>query len=275
MPVKKDAHGLEQCLEWEGTRWSDVGVTVPCGSSVSSVSDSDQPEPTRFDAPSASELKALKAAAKAKAEQVVPFCPTGFHQGKWKDTKGDYRYYCKFGPANGKDSQSSEQCLEWEGTHWNDTGATVSCISTVSNVSESEFKAAKKKEDKETGIVHLHLKVLKATWVTLYTTDDNGYRHTRSRPIQRLTAVSLESKGQSVFDILCYGTSWSIGVGSDTQMDSCPTLQVGETYLMDVNGRTLERDVPNTNKHAAWQVLELCNPAPSGCQQISTLRDRE
>ena len=66
-----------------------------------------------------------------------------------------------------------------------------------------------------------------------------------------------------------------IGVGSDTQMDSCPTLQVGETYLMDVNGRTLERDVPNTNKHAAWQVLELCNPAPSGCQQISTLRDRE
>ena len=89
MPVKKDAHGLEQCLEWEGTRWSDVGVTVPCGSSVSSVSDSDQPEPTRFDAPSASELKALKAPAKAKAEQVVPFCPTGFHQGKWKDTKGD------------------------------------------------------------------------------------------------------------------------------------------------------------------------------------------
>lgn len=210
LPVTKDTHGLEQCLEWEGTHWSDLGVTVPCGSSVSSVSDTDQPEPNRFDVPSASELKAMKvAAAKAKAEQAE--------------------------------------------------------------------QAAKEKErqDKESGIAHLHLKVVKATWVTLGTTDANGYRHTQSRPIQRLTAVSLESKGQSVFDILCYGTSWSDSFGMSTQMNSCPALQVGETYLMDVGGRTVERDVPKTNKRVAWQVLELCNPAPSGCQQVSTLRDRE
>ncbi len=54
LPVKKDAHGLEQCLEWEGTHWSNNDVTVPCGSSVSNVSDSDQPAPPNSDPPSES-----------------------------------------------------------------------------------------------------------------------------------------------------------------------------------------------------------------------------
>ncbi len=53
-PVTKDAHGLEQCLEWEGTHWSSGGVTVPCGSTVSSVSDSDQPHSPNSDQPNPS-----------------------------------------------------------------------------------------------------------------------------------------------------------------------------------------------------------------------------
>jgi hypothetical protein len=58
LPVKKDANGLERCLEWENTHWSNA-TTVPCGSSVSTVSDSDDPEPDRFDVPSATELKGV------------------------------------------------------------------------------------------------------------------------------------------------------------------------------------------------------------------------
>ncbi len=123
-------------------------------------------------------------------------------------------------------------------------------------------------------IAHLHLKIVNAKWVTLGRTDANGYRHQESRPIQRLVAVSVESKGQSRFDILCYGTYWSDGSGSTTQVNSCPVLEVGKTYLMDVGGKSVERDIPNTNKRVSWQVLELCNPEPQGCQQVSTLADR-
>ena len=54
VPVKKDARGLEQCLEWEGTHWNNDGGSVPCGSTVSSASDSDQPDPPNGDAPTAS-----------------------------------------------------------------------------------------------------------------------------------------------------------------------------------------------------------------------------
>jgi hypothetical protein len=133
---------------------------------------------------------------------------------------------------------------------------------------------AKAQEDEAIGIAHLHLKIIHAQWVTLGMTDANGYRREHSRPIQRLTAIGLESKGKSRFDILCYGTTWSDGPDQTTARNSCPALEVGKTYLMDVGGRSVERDIPNTNKRASWQILELCNPEPDGCQQVSTLADR-
>src|ERR1700678_103226 len=49
LPVKKDINGLEQCFEWEGAYWSRT-ITVPCGSRVSSVSDSNKPDPDNADA---------------------------------------------------------------------------------------------------------------------------------------------------------------------------------------------------------------------------------
>jgi TPR repeat protein len=132
----------------------------------------------------------------------------------------------------------------------------------------------KEKQDEENKIAHLHLKILKAEWVTLGTTDANGYRHDKPRPIQRLVAASIESEGRSKFDIICYGTYWPEATGSNRQMQ-CPVLAVGTTYPMDVGGRSVERAIPNTNKRVAWQILEICNPTPDGCQQLSTLSDWE
>jgi hypothetical protein len=46
-PVKADAKGLGlgRCLEWEGNKWGDQSAFVPCGSSASTVSDADSPDP--------------------------------------------------------------------------------------------------------------------------------------------------------------------------------------------------------------------------------------
>jgi hypothetical protein len=229
--------------------------------------------------------------------RVIPPCPDGFKQEVYHDPGGENFYSCKLSLPK-KDVYDSGQCLKWEGTHWNTAGVTHSCGVTYpfpiqvgdfdpeqelkqqkswadkrqaeAAKDRAEWEAERQKEEKN--LVHLHLKIVKSAWVKIGVTDANGYNHAQSRPIQRLTAISAD---QRVFDIICYGTSWPDAFGMSTQMDNCPVLLVGTTYLMYVEGRNMSRDVPNTNKRVDWQILEACsNPTLSECQQISTLQGR-
>jgi len=118
-----------------------------------------------------------------------------------------------------------------------------------------------------------HLKVLRSSWVTLSTKDANGYEVGHSRSLQRIVVESLESKGKAKLDMLCYGTVVTDGFDQTTQVNHCPTLEEGKTYIMDVGGRSAERNISGTNRRAVWQILELCIDS-EGCQQISTIQDR-
>ena len=78
LPTKKDYNGLDQCFEWEGTYWS-KSITIPCGSRVSSVSDSDKPDPDNADPqnlPTPRPVRATSAAAEGHLlQRVLPAYP--------------------------------------------------------------------------------------------------------------------------------------------------------------------------------------------------------
>jgi membrane-bound inhibitor of C-type lysozyme len=134
------------------------------------------------------------------------------------------------------------------------------------------------------------IRVLHSTLVNITTTDDNGYTHTRSPQLQRLTVIldksgdtpkdtalfsyappwaPLLTKG-STLDILCLGTN-----RNGTFSPTCPALAVGsvhDTPLMGAENPVYLQQQFMDGSFVGWQVLEICHG--SQCAQVSSIHDR-